>query len=905
MPGDLRSIIRYAPHVIQQWYQRLPIRQKFILQNAMVSTAALLLMVLVLGGVNIAERIQDSSESLLNRAKLISDSIAPALEFGDYDRVDEVLELNIGDPALAWIAVTNLSGTITNTWLDPDLTPAPAIQPNLGSNSWREVSQPIKVAGRKIGNVTVAANPFFHYSQIALQLGYALVTALFCIALAILFAVKFHSRLAKPIVNLLGTMERIRAGDRSSRATRMGDDELGYFADGFNQMVDELEEQSRRQVQYKEDLEVTVAERTNRLRHQNDWLELLLEGMNDALFAIDHSGKIVTVNAAAEELTRVSRQDLIGQDLEKFLTFDSPIESRRAGGSAAVQAPTESFAEEHATSQDGKALLVSSSTLKRKSVETSISVCLVRDITNLKRYEAELEDARDKALDAAKLKSEFLANVSHEIRTPMNGIMGLTSLLLDTELEAEQREFCESISSCSHSLLHIINDVLDFSKLESGHLQLDLTEFNIYRAIDDIIDLFRVPAEDKGIDLSVEFKTGVPRWFVADLGRLRQIVTNLVNNAIKFTDEGRVVVALEFEPTPDSILSISVIDSGVGMTQETQELLFQAFQQGDGSITRKYGGTGLGLAISKQLVDLMEGSISVSSTLGEGATFTVTIPADPRENQKDGSPQPTVLLCTEDDEIRELCRTRIEAFLLDVHEASNSAEAVVLTSAMAAQGKSYHWVIADERIHTQPSVPLWIHLLQESSETFDNLSPMTFSDNSKGLAPNLNLPKLGDTIRYPFKDRDFVQLQTEKILERSVAIAPALSPIASVQTTRVLIADSSQSSRLAWHQALETIGLHTDFAENGEEALEKLVAEDYAGALLGDDLEIIDGLEVASALKNHLQGRPCPPLIFLASETTATLEARCRDAGLDALISRKASADGIEKTLREWINVSG
>ena len=157
----------------------------------------------------------------------------------------------------------------------------------------------------------------------------------------------------------------------------------------------------------------------------------------------------------------------------------------------------ESFAEEHATSQDGKALLVSSSNLKRKSVETSIRVCLVRDITNLKKYETELEDARDKALDVAKLKSEFLANVSHEIRTPMNGIMGLTSLLLDTELEAEQREFCESISSCSHSLLHIINDVLDFSKLESGHLQLDLIEFNIYRAIDDIIDLSGSPLKRK------------------------------------------------------------------------------------------------------------------------------------------------------------------------------------------------------------------------------------------------------------------------------------------------------------------------------------------------------------------------------------------------------------------------
>ena len=685
----------------------------------------------------------------------------------------------------------------------------------------------------------------------------------------------------------------------------MGDDELGDFADGFNQMVDELEEQSRRQRQYKVDLEATVAERTNRLRHQNDWLELLLEGMNDALFAVDHHGKIIGVNAAAETLTRLSRQELIDQDLEKFIIFDLPSESRVTGGQTLSPHSRDSFAEEHAMSQDGKALLVSSSTLKRKSVQTSIRVCLVRDITNLKKYEAELEDARDKALDAAKLKSEFLANVSHEIRTPMNGIMGLTSLLLDTELEAEQREFCESISSCSHSLLHIINDVLDFSKLESGHLQLDLIEFNIYRAIDDIIDLFRVTAEEKEIELAVRFQPGVPRWFIADLGRLRQVITNLVNNAIKFTDEGSVEVTVGYRATSNSILSISVKDSGVGMTQETQARLFQAFQQGDGSITRKYGGTGLGLAISKQLVDLMDGSISVESTLGEGATFKVSLPAEPRENQIDGAPQQTVLLCTEDDKTRELCRTRIEAFQLDVHEASSPAEAIVLTSAMAAQGKSYHWVIADDRMETQPSVPLWLHLLEESSDTFDHLSPMRFDENPGIPTSTSKFPKLANLIRYPFRDRDFAQLQAQPTPEPPTNVPKTSRPVVSLTSDRVLIADSNQGSRLAWHQRLESLGLRTDFAEDGEEALEKLVAEDYAGALLGDDLEVIDGLEVASALKNHLQGRPCPPLIFLSNETSTLLEVRCRDAGLDALMSRHASDDGIEKTLREWINIAG
>jgi len=447
---------------------------------------------------------------------------------------------------------------------------------------------------------------------------------------------------------------------------------------------------------------------------------------------------------------------------------------------------------------------------------------------------------------------------------------------------------------------------LDFSKLESGHLQLDLIEFNIYRAIDDITDLFRANAEAKELNLEATFMPGVPRWLFADLGRIRQVITNLVNNAIKFTDEGGIKVIVSYEATPSPTLRIEVVDSGVGMTKETQDGLFRAFQQGDGSITRKYGGTGLGLAISKQLVDLMEGTIGVKSELGEGATFFVMIPVEAQKEAEPNAPRQTVLLCTEDVQIRDHCRSRIESFHLDVHEASNAAEAIVLTSGMAAEGKRYHWTVVDEHLTASPGTPLWLHLLNDASNAFEKLSLLILSERA-GLGTNdFQHRQLEGPIRYPFKDRDFTQLLPNDQPKPSTPLVPVATsskPAPLDLEQRVLIAENAQSSRLAWHRKLEALGLHVDFAEDGEEALEKLVAEDYAGALLGEDLNVIDGFEVASALKNHLQGRPCPPLLLVAATPHSNLERKSRDAGIDALVYLNQDESSIVKTIHEWIEI--
>ncbi|HWQ54021.1 MAG TPA: ATP-binding protein [Bryobacteraceae bacterium] len=417
----------------------------------------------------------------------------------------------------------------------------------------------------------------------------------------------------------------------------------------------------------------------------------LFDNASDLVFTSTLDCRLTSLNCAAERVCGYRREEAVGKSVLDIMASDQRERAAEIFGELATGAPMPPFALDLITAAGARRTVeVSAHLLRRAGREPELEY-IARDVTERMRAEAELKHAKDAAEAANQAKSEFLANMSHEIRTPLNGLMGMTELALDTELDAEQREYLTTVKSSADMLLTIINEILDFSKIESGKMALEMTPFEVRPFMEESAKALLVRAEQKGLVVVRDVRPDVPEWVVGDAVRLRQILLNLTGNAVKFTERGGISVAVECEErtSTEVRLRFSVADTGIGIPLDKQNTIFEAFVQADGSTTRRYGGTGLGLAISARLAGLMGGTIRVESRPAEGSTFTFTArlgigapahpstPAAPAETTLPRPTRPLRILLAEDNPVNQ----RLALLLLQkqghsVAVAANGEEAL-------------------------------------------------------------------------------------------------------------------------------------------------------------------------------------------------------------------------------------
>jgi two-component system sensor histidine kinase/response regulator len=662
-------------------------------------------------------------------------------------------------------------------------------------------------------------------------------------------------------------------------------------------------------------------EADERLRQTEQFYRSVLELAPDGLMVVDANGAIRLANARCEQLFGYTRDELVGQAVEMLVPGDV------RAGHAALRETFHRFpmARDMGPDRELSALRkdrshfpveIGLSPLPARGSDVRQVAVSIRDVTERKEQETALKLAKAKAEEATQTKSMFLANMSHEIRTPMNAILNMTGLAMDADLPPKPRQFISVAHSSARNLLGILNDILDFSKIEADKLDLENAPFSLREVLEEVTETFRSVVIQKHVELITHALPTVPDGLRGDALRVRQVLSNLISNAFKFTEKGEVLVRVEpvaesgdQVPPDEVLLRFSVTDTGIGISAEQQAKLFQSFTQADSSTTRKYGGTGLGLVISRRLARLMGGELTVESTPGKGTTFFFTARLTvegPHEASSRVAPagvaERPVLIVEDTESSRELLETLLRSWSIPVVSVATAEEGLALLELRNRKGRRepFGLVVLDWMLPGMDGLDAAARIrARDETRTL----PIVLISAYAGKEEEARCAELGVNVflAKPITASSLFDAVVEAEGAPVHAVRRALDrPLEREFDARALLAEDNEANQMVASEILSRLGIELEIAGNGREAVEMVQAapDRYAAVLMDMQMPEMDGLTATRALREH--GYTLPILAMTANAMKADLDA-CLAAGMNDHITKPIERKALVQTLRRWL----